>query len=78
MAAVRKLIIGGRSCFVIILFILVLFYNLYTNTEYVLHWQGEKNKLIRASVEYMDLACGNVCYHWLEYRYNLLGQIGPK
>jgi hypothetical protein len=29
-------------------------------------------------VEYMDIAAGSACYHWLEYRYNLLGQKGPK
>ncbi|XP_076090048.1 MAM and LDL-receptor class A domain-containing protein 1-like isoform X2 [Mytilus galloprovincialis] len=40
--------------------------------------KGPANSLVRASVQYMDLTSGSACSHWLEYRYNLLGQKGPK
>ena len=40
--------------------------------------KGTTGNLVRATVEYMDIAAGSACYHWLEYRYNLLGQKGPK
>ncbi|XP_052085693.1 MAM and LDL-receptor class A domain-containing protein 2-like [Mytilus californianus] len=40
--------------------------------------KGTANSLVRASVQYMDISSGATCSHWLEYRYNLLGQKGPK
>lgn len=40
--------------------------------------KGSPGGLVRASVEYMDIASSSVCNHWLEYPYNLLGQRGPK
>lgn len=40
--------------------------------------KGTANSLVRASVQYMDISSGAACSHWLEYRYNLLGQKGPK
>ncbi|XP_052085695.1 MAM and LDL-receptor class A domain-containing protein 1-like isoform X2 [Mytilus californianus] len=40
--------------------------------------KGTSNSLVRASVQYMDISSGAACSHWLEYRYNLLGQKGPK
>ncbi|XP_052086548.1 MAM and LDL-receptor class A domain-containing protein 1-like [Mytilus californianus] len=40
--------------------------------------KGTANSLVRASVQYMNISSGATCSHWLEYRYNLLGQKGPK
>ncbi|XP_071131727.1 MAM and LDL-receptor class A domain-containing protein 1-like isoform X9 [Mytilus edulis] len=40
--------------------------------------KGPANSLVRASLQYMDITSGSACSHWLEYRYNLLGQKGPK
>ncbi|XP_063405765.1 MAM and LDL-receptor class A domain-containing protein 2-like [Mytilus trossulus] len=40
--------------------------------------KGTVNNLVRASVQYMDISADAACNHWLEYRYNLLGQKGPK
>ncbi|CAG2239910.1 HSPA1s [Mytilus edulis] len=40
--------------------------------------KGPANSMVRASVQYMDITSASACSHWLEYRYNLLGQKGPK
>ncbi|XP_052085404.1 MAM and LDL-receptor class A domain-containing protein 1-like isoform X2 [Mytilus californianus] len=40
--------------------------------------KGTANNIVRASVQYMDISSDAACNHWLEYRYNLLGQKGPK
>ncbi|XP_063405763.1 MAM and LDL-receptor class A domain-containing protein 1-like [Mytilus trossulus] len=40
--------------------------------------KGTSNSIVRASVQYMDISADAACNHWLEYRYNLLGQKGPK
>ncbi|XP_076084499.1 MAM and LDL-receptor class A domain-containing protein 1-like isoform X1 [Mytilus galloprovincialis] len=40
--------------------------------------KGTANNIVRASVQYMDISADAACNHWLEYRYNLLGQKGPK
>ncbi|XP_063407272.1 MAM and LDL-receptor class A domain-containing protein 1-like isoform X2 [Mytilus trossulus] len=41
--------------------------------------QGVANNILRGTIEDMDISNnGHVCFHWLEFRYNLLGQTGPK
>ncbi|CAC5390031.1 unnamed protein product [Mytilus coruscus] len=41
--------------------------------------QGVANNILRGTIEDMDISNnGHVCYHWVEFRYNLLGQTGPK
>ncbi|XP_076084855.1 MAM and LDL-receptor class A domain-containing protein 1-like isoform X1 [Mytilus galloprovincialis] len=40
--------------------------------------KGTANSIVRASVQYMDISADAACNHWLEYRYNLIGQKGPK
>ncbi|XP_052086300.1 MAM and LDL-receptor class A domain-containing protein 1-like [Mytilus californianus] len=41
--------------------------------------QGVANNILRGTIEDMDINNnGHVCFHWLEFRYNLLGQTGPK
>lgn len=48
--------------------------------NYLFLYQGPPEHHIQMTIDFMDISDNgyDACYHWLEVRYNLMGQDGPE